>query len=87
MTCSEQLERYFLGRHLSGEANLQAVGGRKHDGLDSEQLYWTIVKKISKRKNKFVALPKPISANKGDLDALKHDCSPSGHSKIVMLSM
>lgn len=45
-----------------------------------------MVKKISKRKNQFVALPKPISANKGDLDALKHDCS-SGHSKIVMLSM
>lgn len=86
MTSSEQLERYFLGRHISGEANLQAGGGREHDGIDSEQLYWTIVKKISKRK-KFVALPKPISANKGDLDALKHDCSPSGHRKIVMLSM
>ena len=46
-----------------------------------------MVKKISKRKKQFVALPKPVSGNKGDLDALKHDCSPSGQRKIVMLSM
>lgn len=46
-----------------------------------------MVKKISKRKKQFVALPKPISANKGDLGALKHDCSPSGQRKTVMLTM
>lgn len=33
MTCSEQPEKYFLGRHLSGAVNLQAGGGREHYGL------------------------------------------------------
>lgn len=45
------------------------------------------LKKTSKRKKQFVALAKPISANKGDLGALKQDCSPSDARKIVTLSM
>lgn len=46
-----------------------------------------MVKKISIREKRFVASPRPISANKGDSDVLKHDCSPTGKRKIGMLWM
>lgn len=46
-----------------------------------------MIKKISERKKQLVALPKQTLGNKGDLVALKHDCSSSDQGRIGMLSM